>query len=100
MNFVKNSKFNLGKIVITPGAISALAKSNQDPKTFLERHQSGDWGDLCDEDKQSNDEAVANEGQPEKQQRVMSVYSVNETKLWIISEWDRSVTTLLLPDEY
>jgi len=100
MNFVKNPKFALGKIVITPGAIAALSKSQENPKIFLERHQGGDWGDLCDEDKQSNNEAVANEGDPEKQQRVMSVYSVKETKLWIISEWDRSVTTLLLPDEY
>ena len=101
MNFVKNSKFNLGKIVITPGAISALAKSNQDPKTFLERHQSGDWGDLCEEDKQSNDEALANEGQPEKQQRVMSSYKTGAGEvIWIISEHNRSSTTLLLPDEY
>jgi len=101
MNFVKNPKFSLGKIVITPGALSALEKSNQDPKVFLERHQNGDWGDMCDEDKKSNDEAVANEGKPELQQRVFSAYETSKgEKCWVITEFDRSSTTLLLPEEY
>ena len=101
MNFVKNPKFALGKIVITPGALSALSKSQENPKVFLERHQSGDWGDLCEEDKKSNDVAVANEGQPEKQQRVLSSYKTGAGEvIWIISEHNRSSTTLLLPEEY
>lgn len=71
------------------------------PDPFLRRHQSGDWGEVCKDDAQLNDESIAYEGDMEKQQRVMSVYktSKNET-LWIITEWDRSVTTILLPSEY
>ena len=101
MNYVKNPKLNLGKIVMTQGCIAALSKSQENPKIFLERHQSGDWGDLCEEDKKTNDEAVANEGQPEKQQRVMSSYKTGAGEvIWIISEHNRSSTTLLLPEEY
>ena len=101
MNFASKPNFRLGRILITPGALSALSKSNQDPNIFLRRHQSGDWGDLCGEDKQSNDEAVANEGQPEKQQRVMSSYKTSKGEvIWIISEHNRSSSTLLLPEEY
>ena len=101
MNFASKPNFRLGKIVITPGAIAALSKSQENPKVFLERHQSGDWGDLCEEDKQSNDEAVANEGKPELQQRVFSAYETSKgEKCWVITEFDRSVTTILLPSEY
>jgi len=103
MNFTSKPKIRLGRIVITPGAIAALAKSNQDPKVYLERHQGGDWGDLCDEDTKANDQAIANEGKPELQQRVFSVYKTNISKgekIWVITEHDRSVTTLLLPEEY
>jgi len=68
---------------------------------FLKRHQSGDWGDLCDEDKKANEEAISHEGEPEKQQRVFSAYKTSAgEKIWVITEWDRSVTTLLLPEEY
>ena len=95
------SKFKLGKTVITPGAIEALSKSNQLPDSFLNRHITGDWGELCQEDAQLNNEAISHEGNIDKQQRVMSIYktSKNET-IWIITEWDRSVTTILLPSEY
>ncbi len=94
-------KFRLGKTVITPGAIDALSKSNQLPDSFLKKHQKGDWGETCQEDAQLNNEAIAHEGDIGKQQRVMSVYktSRNET-IWVITEWDRSVTTILLPSEY
>ena len=93
--------FKLGKTVMTPGAIEVLANSNQIPDSFLRRHQSGDWGEIGDEDSALNDESIAHEGNPEKQMRVMSVYktSKNET-IWIITEWDRSVTTILLSSEY
>jgi len=101
MKFTSNPKFRLGRIVITPGAISALSNSQENPKVFLKRHQSGDWGDLCDEDKKTNDEAISHEGNSDKQQRVMSAYKTSKgEKCWIITEHDRSVTTLLLPDEY
>ena len=94
-------KFKLGKIVATPGALDALSKSEQMPDPFLKRHIVGDWGDICEEDAKANDEAIANEGDIDKQMRVMSVYktSRNET-IWIITEWTREVTTLLLPSEY
>lgn len=101
MNYVINPKFQLGRILITPGAIDALAKSQENPKIFLERHQSGDWGDdLCSEDKALNDQAIANEGNPELQQRVLSAYKTGLQKIWIITEWDRSSSCILLPDEY
>ena len=94
-------KFKLGKTVITPGAIDALNKSEQLPTPFLQRHVCGDWGDICKEDAELNDQAIAHEGNTDKQMRVMSVYknSKNEV-IWIITEWDRSVTTILLPSEY
>jgi len=109
---IKLPKFKVGKTVATPGAIEALAGhtdlegfhrdivvSNETQK-FLKRHITGDWGDVCKEDAQSNEDAIAHEGTDE-QQRVMSVYyTENKTKIWVITEWDRSLTTFLLPSEY
>jgi hypothetical protein len=87
--------FPLGKIVATPGAISALDDSRQNPATFLERHQSGDWGDCDEADKQENDLSVR-EGF-----RIFSIYRTSSgQKIWIITEADRSSTCILLPDEY
>ena len=101
MNFTSNPKYRLGRIVITPGAISTLSKSQENPKVYLERHQGGDWGDICDEDKQSNDQAISHEGEPEKQQRVFSAYETSKgEKLWVITEADRSSSCILLPEEY
>lgn len=95
------AKFRLGKVVATPGTIEALAKSGDDPLDLLKRHQSGDWGDLCGEDKGLNDEAVAHEGDPVQQGRVLSAYKLKDgIKVWVITEADRSSTCLLLPDEY
>ena len=94
-------KFKLGKIVATPGALDAFEKAHQCPESFLLRHVAGEWGDLCDEDKRANDDAVAFEGDPDKQQRILSSYKTNRNQvIWIITEWDRSITTLLLPSEY
>ncbi|MBW8016574.1 MAG: hypothetical protein FVQ82_10325 [Planctomycetes bacterium] len=94
-------KFKLGKTVITPGGIDALSKSNQLPDPFLNRHITGDWGDICQEDAELNNQAIAHEGEEDKQMRVMSVYKTNKNEtIWIITEWDRSVTTILLPNEY
>ncbi|QDT50519.1 hypothetical protein Pan258_45980 [Symmachiella dynata] len=87
--------FPLGKIVATPGAFEALEESGQQPATFLERHQSGDWGDCGTEDKQENDLSVR-EGFC-----IFSVYHTSKgQKIWIITEADRSSTCILLPDEY
>lgn len=87
--------FPLGQIVGTPGALTAIQESGQDATVFLNRHVHGDWGDVDDEDKQSNDESVK-EGT-----RLLSAYTTtNGTKIWVITEADRSVTTLLLPEDY
>ena len=59
------------------------------------RHRQGDWGEVCGEDWELNDEAVENGT------RILSAYrTAKQERLWIITEWDRSVTTILLPDEY
>ena len=94
-------RFQLGQIVATPGAIDALSKSDQQPAEFLTRHINGDWGDLDAEDRQANDAAIAHEGDVDKQDRILSAYrTAKNVKIWVISEYDRSVTTLLLPEEY
>jgi len=95
MHNVQN-KFPLGRIVGTPGALDALKEAGVLPAWALDRHVSGDWGDVCHEDRQANEEALR-EGL-----RLLSAYRLPETgvKLWVITEWDRSATTLLLPEEY
>lgn len=88
-------KFSLGRIVATPGALQALEEANQNPFEFLERHQAGNWGELCEEDKRENEFSVTNGF------RLLSAYrTLHDVKVWIITEADRSVTTLLLPHEY
>jgi hypothetical protein len=88
-------KFLLGRIVATPGALKALEQANQNPFEFLERHEAGDWGELCEEDKRENEFSVRNGF------RILSAYRTrNDVKIWIITEADRSVTTLLRPHEY
>ena len=86
--------FPLGRLVATPGALEALAESGQSPAHFLSRHAKGDWGDVA-EDKRLNDLAVKNGT------RIVSAYwTTDGTRLWAITEADRSSTCLLLPDEY
>jgi hypothetical protein len=85
----------LGQLVSTPGALDALAKAGQNAAELIERHRKGDWGDLVPEDREANDRAVVDGD------RILSAYVLkDQTKIWIITESDRSVTTLLLPDEY
>ena len=87
--------FKLGRLVATPGAISALAVASEMPDGFLLRHQTGDWGDLSAADREANDRAVQDGG------RILSAYFTSRgVKLWIITEADRSMTTILLPSEY
>lgn len=87
--------FPLGQVVATPGALEALAESNQNAQTFLARHASGDWGDVSCEDWQANNHALTNGG------RILSAYrTAKEKKLWVVTEADRSATTLMLPEEY
>jgi hypothetical protein len=93
-------KFRLGRVVATPGALAALEESNQTAIPFLIQHQTGNWGEVCKEDAKSNDEAIAFEGDADKQQRVLSCYKTSKgERLWLITEWDRSITTILLPSE-
>ncbi|MFW5962430.1 MAG: hypothetical protein ACOCQR_02335 [bacterium] len=88
-----NSKFDLGRVVITRGAEAEL--SEEDVDSGIRRHAMGDWGDVVEDDAKMNDEALKHEG------RIMSVYhSEDGVKFWIITEWDRSATTILLPSEY
>ena len=87
--------FSLGQLVATPGALNAFEHNNQTPLEFLRRHANHDWGDLDDEDKKENDYSVAHG------LRILSAYTLNDkTRIWIITEADRSVTTILLPSEY
>ncbi len=88
-------RFQLGQLVATPGALSALEEAGQDAIEFVSRHASGDWGDLSEEDRNENEFSLLHGF------RLLSSYRLrNGTKLWIITEADRSSTTLLLPDEY
>lgn len=88
-------RFPLGAVVATPGAMEALQAACQQPIEFIRRHAAGDWGDMADEDK------VENEFSVDKELRIFSAYRLNTTvKIWVITEADRSATTLLLPNEY
>jgi hypothetical protein len=98
---MNNSKFSLGQVVATPGALEALNDSGQSPSDFLSRHARGDWGEeLCDEDRNLNDQALVDGS------RILSVYRTSKNaKVWIITEaandnGQRAATTILLPDEY
>ena len=91
----KQPAFELGQIVATPGALAALKKAGQQPGEFLTRHINRDWGDLDEEDRKENEYSL------ERGFRLLSAYKTNAgDRLWIITEADRSVTTLLLPEEY
>jgi hypothetical protein len=86
------TRFPLGQIAMTPGASETFTP--EQIAEALRRHASGDWGDVCKTDAEEN-ELSLKEGF-----RLMSVYTFDEKKLWVITEADRSVTTALLPDEY
>ncbi|MDH1379613.1 type I restriction endonuclease subunit M [Comamonas aquatica] len=87
--------FPLGQVLATPGALELLETHQLPPLSFIQRHVSGDWGDICAEDRQVNADAL------QYGYRLMSVYAITPSdKLWIITEADRSSTTLLLPEEY
>lgn len=115
-------RFALGKLYYTPGAQEVLLRYQINPFDLLKRHVMGDWGDLCAEDVEANEEALSVGA------RLMSSYTLSSpngdgdgncgsehefdgnnegngkplepVKIWLITESDRSVTTLLLPDEY
>lgn len=85
-------RFELGKIVATPGAIAAIPESAM--IAALRRHATGDWGLCCVEDAAENNLSV------EQGFRILSVYEHAGTRYWVLTEADRSATTFLLPEEY
>jgi hypothetical protein len=90
---VQMPQFDLGQLVATPNALSVL--SHDDILAGLSRHVRGDWGELDPHDLNANERALKHGG------RLFSAYlSTNQVKFWIISECDRSATTVLLPEDY
>lgn len=88
-------KFKLGRVVITRGCAARLDELGVWPGEFVARHASGDWGDIHPDDVGLNEQAL------EQGERLMSVYPLSDGgRVWVITEWDRSYTTLLLPEEY
>lgn len=89
------AKFFPGQILMTPGALDAFKTADDFPRNYLVRHLSGDWGEMSEGDKRENDFSVENGF------RVFSAYHLKDgEKIWIITEADRSATTILLPEEY
>ena len=88
--------FPLGHVVSTPGALRVMEEHSINAGEMLRRHASGDWGDLCEEDRAENERALR------VGSRLFSVYGQpgTESRLWVITETDRSVTTILRPDDY
>ena len=96
ISVVSQSRFPTGQLVMTAGVDALVRQGQLNPSPYLRRHISGDWGDLDDYDRRQNDAALLS-----GEDRLFSSYQVEpDLKLWIITEWDRSVTTLLLPSEY
>jgi hypothetical protein len=94
---MENKKFRLGRLVMTRGINNMVAEDENFAKfvnNSLQRHKKGDWGDL---EKEDNDE---NELSLKKGFRILSAYNYQQIKIWIITEADRSSTTILFPEEY
>ncbi len=92
---LKPGQFELGQLVMTPGAGEAIHAAGHIPPEFLLRHKNQDWGELPEEDVRENEWSLVHGA------RLFSAYSTRrEEKLWVITEADRSATTLLLPEEY
>lgn len=90
-----SARFALGHVVATPGALDLLDRTGTNAFALLQRHVRGDWGALPAEDAAANEDALVTGC------RILSSYPLNEhERLWVITEADRSVTTLLCPDEY
>ena len=84
----------LGRVVATTGALEIILGAGDDPLAYVARHASGDWGDLCAFDRRQNEVALRDG------LRVFSSYETPAGKVWVITEADRSVTTIFLPEEY
>jgi hypothetical protein len=96
MTKLSKALFPLGQVVATPGALDALGAERIEAEGLLKRHASGDWGELSADDRAENERSL------QEGFRIFSAYVLSRTrvKLWVITEADRSATTLLLPDEY
>ena len=88
------ASFPLGRVVATPGALEVLEQYGEDPHLLLDRHRSGDWGDLDNYDRKENELALKHGW------RIVSSYPLGEKCIWIITEADRTYTTILLSEEY
>lgn len=86
--------FALGQTFATAGVTHWAEKNEIDLTRLLRRHHCGDWGDLCDEDRQANEDAL------QDKTRIFSAYKVGERKIYVITEADRSMTTIMLSNEY
>lgn len=89
-------RFNPSRVVMTSGVASLIEQGQFNPSPYLLRHLAADWGDLSDNDRRQNDDALKS-----GEDRLFSAYEVGPNlKVWVITEWDRSVTTMLLPCQY
>jgi len=89
------TRFALGRILATPGAINAMKEAGESPLKLLRRHVHGDWGDLHEDDLRANELATR------RGMRILSAYVLSTgERVWIITEANRSATTILLPQEY
>ncbi len=88
-------RFAVGRLMATPAALDALQAGGVDPLALLARHVTGDWGDVDAHDAQENEFSV------NRHLRILSAYALpNGARVWVLTEADRSVTTILLPGEY
>ena len=89
-------QFDLGQVVMTAGVQDLLTGEDdmQRLRNIITHHREGDWGAVDSEDQATNDSAV------EEGERIMGVHTLAGQRIWVITEWDRSVTTALLPEEY
>jgi hypothetical protein len=93
MNMHHAAKVPIGRIMATPGVLAVVSEAEL--SEALSRHADGDWGEVGDEDRKANDDALRDGT------RILSAYRTQDgTKFWIITEADRSSTTALLPEEY
>jgi hypothetical protein len=92
---MEQPKFSLGRTVATPGALAALQQAAASHSEFLWRHEHGDWGELSEDDKKENDFSVLNG------LRILSAYTLSTgVRIWVLTQADRSSTTIMLPEEY
>ena len=95
MTTTTTTRFPLGRILATPGALRVMQEAGESPLRLLKRHAHGDWGDLHEDDQRANELAIR------RGMRVLSAYVLTtDERVWVITEADRSATTILLPEEY